>query len=191
MDAKKWTFPLVIYQYLENYDHFYWGKSFQSEIFSIELKKLQSLIYAYTGVNYNVESAEGRDKIKELFDTAFGLSYLICTDEQIEKLRSLFPHKAELFDLYQDEKPLIADFYTLIFDLLRQGFEYITLFSAFGIGDVMDIISQYKEKEIDKHVDDKDDILVEAIMVLLGDNFRKSFSRKELIAKYKFPNTPY
>ena len=191
MDAKKWTFPLVIYQYLENYEHFRWGKSFKSEIFNIELKKLQSLIFAFTGENYNIESSEGRDKIKELFDTAFGMDYLLCSDEQIEALRVLFPHKAKLFDSYQNKKPLIGDFYTLIFDLLHRGFDYISMYYAFGLDDVADIVLAYKEKEVDKPIDDKDDILVEAIMVLLGDNFRKVFRREELIDKYKFPNIPY
>lgn len=191
MDSKKWTFPLVIYQYLENYDHFRWGKSFKSEFFYIELKKLQSLIFAFTGENYNVESSEGRDKIKELFDTAFGMDYLLCSDEQIEALRVLFPHKAKLFDLYQIRKPLIGDFYTLIFDLLRRGFDYISMDYAFGLDDVADIVRAYKGKEVDNPIDDKNDILVEAIMVLLGDNFRKVFRREELIDRYKFPNIPY
>lgn len=187
MEADIWNFPLVIYQYLDNYYYFKIGYSFMEWPFKVELKKLQSLVFAYSGIDYNIESVEGRDKIKELFDNAFGSADLICSDSQIIQLRELFPYKAEVFDQYKSNMPRIGDFYSIIFDLLRLGFEYINLCYPVKYPVAVDIVRTFKAREIDLPVDNKNDILIEAIMILLGDRFRKSFTSTELIRNYHFP----
>lgn len=187
MEADIWNFPLVIYQYLENYCYFKIGYSFMEWPFKVELKKLQSLVFAYTGIDYNIESVEGRDKIKELFDNAFGRTDLICSYSQIMQLRELFPYKPEIYDKYKFKMPRIGDFYNIIFDLLRFGFEYITLCYPVKYPVAVDIVRTFKSREIDLPVDDKADILIKAIMILLDDSFRRSFPHSELIKNYHYP----
>lgn len=112
----------------------------------------------------------------------------LCSDKQLEKLKELFPHKVEIFNSFKQNRPSIGEFYLILFDVLRYGFHYITEFYEQKYPPEANIVHTFKDREIDKHIDDNDDILIKAIMVLLGDELcSRSFTRKELQDKYNYP----
>lgn len=186
MDARKWTFPVLICQYLENYNHFHNGNSFDKSPFKTELKKLNSVLYAFTGINYNVESEEGRDKIKEIFDNAFGLSGHICEPEKLIKIEKILPVKLKLFldDVIHMPRIKIGEIYSVLFNLLWLGFQGINYSVRIYDPISVNIIISAKKKN---KIDENEEIIFKAIMILLGDDFKKSFLKKELIENYKFP----
>lgn len=190
MELKNWEFPHLIYQYLENYYYFKWQYHFGDQIFryKYELKKLQAVLNAFTGKTFDIESDEGRDEIQELFEWGFELEDELCNDVELASLCSLFPQQRELFDKFKDYRPRKRDFYILLFDSLFYGFEYITTFYDVKYPPEANIVHTFKEREIDEHIDYNDDILIKAIMVLLGDELcGKTFTTKELKEKYGYP----
>lgn len=190
MELSKWEFSHLLYQYLENYYYFKWQYHFHNYPFRYELKKLEAVLNAFTGKKYNIESDEDRDEIQELIEYGFDLGDTLCSDKQLEKLKELFPHKVEIFNSFKQDRPSIGEFYLIIFDVLRYGFHYITTpeFYEQKYPPEANIVHTFKDREIDKHIDDNDDILIEAIIILLGDELcSQSFTRKELQDKYNYP----
>lgn len=116
----------------------------------------------------------------------------LCTDEELASLCKLFPQQRELFNNFKDKKPRKIEFYVLLFDVLFYGFEYITVFDYQKYPPEANIVHTFKDEVIDIPVDDNDDIIIEAIMVLLDDELcGKTFTTEELKEKYGYPVYPY
>lgn len=180
----------MLYKYLQHRLHFYW-KCHYSEYdpFKYELKILTSVVNAFTDNNFNIEDDEDRDAIQELLEFGFGLGDKLCTEEQLVLLKGLFPENVSQFEHFVDNKPTIGELYCILFDILRYGFEYITIFMEVDkYPPEANIVQTFKEKEIDRIIDDNDDIIIEAMKVLLGEDLcGQYFTTQELQNKYGYP----
>lgn len=108
----------------------------------------------------------------------------------LKNLKNFFQHKVEIFNSFKQDRPSIGEFYLIIFNVLRYGVHYITTpeFYEQKYPPEANIVHTFKDREIDKHIDDNDYILIEAIIILLGDELcSQSFTRKELQDKYNYP----
>lgn len=188
-----WEFPILLYRYLENEELFSaeWQYDFNDIPWEVraELKGFEAVLNAFTGGKYNIKTQKGRKEIRFAFMYGFNRTKDMCTDVQLKLLRDLFPYKSELYDKWENEKPLIGDLYEVMFGMVYCGFKYFTLFNDYPQGSVsLKIVEMFKSNEIDQHVDDMLDVFIKAIFILLGPDYERSISRSELIKKYGYPN---
>lgn len=187
-----WEFPILIYRFLENESMFAndWDCDFSDYPWEIraELKGYQAVLNAFTGGKYNITTNGGRRKIWKAFYSGFGRGECKCTDEQLERLKVLFPYRSDKFDYWRRyEKPTVGELYEVVFAALVHGFRFITVFNLLMRGPVpFEIIEKFKTREIDNYVDDMDDTFIKAILILLGPDFERKIGRTELI-KHGFP----
>ena len=187
----KWGLPQLLYKYIQHREHFYW-KYHYSELdpFKYELKILTSVVNAFTNNNFNIEIDEDRDAIQDLVEFGFGMEDKLCTEEQLVQLFDLFPERVEQFEHFIKNKPTIGEFYCILFDILRYGYEYLT---TLGIERVeyppeANIVHTFKDYEIDKQIDDNNDIIIEAMRILLGNEFcGQTFTDQELQKRFNYP----
>lgn len=189
---QRWEFPMLLYRFLEDESIFeedweYEYKDFPWE-FRVELKGFEAVLNAFTGGNYSIKSNGGRRKIHEAFLYGFGRGDNVCTEDQLNQLRELFPYRSDIFDYWKSKTPKIGPLYEVIFVSLMQGFKVITLFNDYPKGSVpFKIVETFKSKELDQHIDDMDDVFIKAILILLGPDFERSIGRDDLISKYGYP----
>lgn len=187
-----WEFPILLYRYLENEELFSaeWQYDFNDMPWEVraELKGIEAVLNAFTGGKYNIKTQKGRKEIRFAFMYGFNRAKDRCTDVQLKLLRDLFPYKSELYNKWENEKPLIGDLYEVMFGMVYHGFKYFTLFNDYPQGSVpLKIVEMFKSNEIDQHVDDMLDVFIKAIFILLGPDYERSISRSELIKKYGYP----
>lgn len=188
-----WHFSILLYRFLENESIFAddWEYDYNAYPWEVraELKGFQAVLNAFTDGKYNISTNGGRRKIWKAFMTGFGRGEIKCTEEQLEHLSELFPYRPDIFEYWrQHEKPTVGELYEVVFAALAHGFRYITLFSHYPQESLpFKIIERFKAKEIDDRVDDLDDTLIHAIIILLGPDFERKISRAELIQKYGYP----
>lgn len=155
----------------------------------IGLKQLQSVLYAFTGNNYDVETEKGRKKIRDAFEGGFGLANSYCNDVQIEQLKELLPVRYNYYSHFDREKPRVGVFYETLFHIVRAGYKYKTIFSGVLCAPkAFSILYDYKSNNIDKYITKHNDIFVEAMKIVLGENFKKTFTIGELIEFYNYPD---
>lgn len=181
----------MLYKYLQHRQYFYWkGKYSHHNPFKYELKILASVVSAFTDNNFDIEDDEDRDAIQDLVEFGFGMDDKLCAEEQLVKLIDIFPERVEQFEHFIEDKPTIGELYCILFDILRYGYEYLM---TFGIERMKyppeaNIVHTFKDNEIDRAIDDNDDIIIDAMKILLGNEFcNKIFSDKELQEKYNYP----
>ena len=99
MEKEIWDFRDMLYHYLryeyaligdEPYDRMPWSTQ-------IELKRLQSVVYAFTGQIYNLETKEGRNNIVEAFNSGFKQGLNTCDESQLMRLQAILPQKYNYF----------------------------------------------------------------------------------------------
>lgn len=187
-----WEFPMLLYRFIEN-EHMFkdkWKCKFGAYPWEIraELKRFQAVLNAFTNGKYRIQSNKGRQEIWRGFMHGFGRENNLCTDEQLEQLKELFPCWNNIFVDWEKEKPRVGTLYELVFAMLYHGFKYITSFSDYPQGSVaLKIVETYKRKEIDQYVDDRDDTFLKAILILLGPDFERSIGKSELITNWGYP----
>lgn len=184
-------FESMLYKYLDYEYIFSSDKQFEYWPWStqIELKRLQSMLFAFTNENYIVESENGKSKIRDVFKYGFGREDSYCNDGQIQQLKEILPQKYNYFTRFQREKPRVGQFYETLFCIVRAGHKYITLFSGTSCAPVaFSILDHYKSAQIDRYIAKHNDILIEAMKIVLGENFRKTFTTGELIKYYDYPD---
>ena len=188
---RRWRFPELLYKYLQHRSFFYWKGHFSEYApFKYELKILASVINAFTDNNFNIEVDDDRDAIQELVEFGFGMGDKPCTEEQLVRLIDLFPERVGQFEHLLKNKPTLGECYCLLFDILRYGFEYLMTFDIERVQfpPEANIVHTFKDNEIDRAIDDNDDIVIEAMKILLGNELcGKIFTDKELQEKYNYP----
>lgn len=186
---RKWGFEQMIYKYLQHREHFYMKYKYSEfDPFKYELKILTSVVNAFTDNDFDIVNDDDRDAIQDLVEFGFGMDEKPCTEEQLIRLINLFPENVAQFENIIENKPTIGDIYCILFDILQYGYEYIFTFYDVKYPPEANIVQTFKAKEIDKVVDDNDDIIIEAMKILLGNDFcNKTFTDLELQEKYKYP----
>ena len=196
IEFQKCGLPQLLYKYIQHREPFYWKYHYsESDPFKYELKILTWVVNALTDNEFDIEDVKDRDDkdrdaIQELVEFGFGMEDNLCTEEQLVHLIDLFPERVEQFEHFIKNKPTIGEFYCILFDILRYGYEYLT---TFGIERVeyppeANIVHTFKDYEIDKQIDDNNDIIIEAIRILLGNEFcGQTFTDQELQERFNYP----
>ena len=173
----KWGLPQLLYKYIQHREPFYLKYHYsESDPFKYELKILTWVVNALTDNEFDIEDV--------------GMEDNLCPEEQLVHLIDLFPERVEQFEHFIKNKPTIGEFYCILFDILRYGYEYLT---TFGIERVeyppeANIVHTFKDYEIDKQIDDNNDIIIEAIRILLGNEFcGQTFTDQELQERFNYP----
>ena len=102
----------------------------------------------------------------------------------------IFPERVEQFEHLIENRPTVGDFYCVLFDILRYGFEYLMTFDIERVQypPEANIVHTFKENEIDKVIDDNNVIVIRTMKILLGDELcGKTFTDQELREKYDYP----
>lgn len=197
-DRKEWDFPALIWEYCELRFYFKSTEIWNSYPWytQVELKKVCAVLNAITGCNYIVETLEGKKGIEDAFYHGFGLGSNLYTEEQAEQLKSLMKCP-ELFKyLGRLQLPYVCDFYDELYLAYEAGHKYITRFDFVNIeiknnDPVFKIINEFKFQEQDKFIYRMNRIIVKAMIILLGNNFERTFTTAELIEKYKYPDVEH
>lgn len=182
----KWTFDDFIYFYFE-WSHILWVGELDDEQ-TKSLLRLQSLVHAFGGKKFDLLTTESKHDMTFFVEKGLGMGHLPCYYDKILKLRRLIPHIFKYKEEFKNDPPFVIEFFTIIFDTLRLGYNYITAINETdGVDAERQLVCEYKRNVIDKWLDLKAKTLMDALKVLLGQVARKSFTEAELRVKYHFP----
>lgn len=154
-----------------------------------QMKWLQSVFNAITGKQVSIELRQGRKEIGECIEHCFGQGDEFVTDEQLVELQKLFPYHKKLFDKFSEEnQPRKRDFYYALLGAIYEGLDYLYM-SEINVKypSCEKAVNDYKTKVIDKHIIEHNKIFAQAIVVLLGKNYGRKYTRRELEDKYGMP----
>lgn len=175
-EIKEWDLETLLYTFLRleyaigSTGYF----SQRAQTTQYELKRLEYVLNEFTDGDYDVETPEGREEIEEAFYNGFGLGDNFCTREQITKLRKLLPPQKFNFLQIKNVRPRVGQFYEPLFLMLKTGYMYMTLFDDMScVSDAFRIVKFYKNNGIDKDVNAINATLIEAMKIVLGENFLK------------------
>ena len=175
-EIREWNLETMIYTFLRleyaigSTGHF----SQRSKMTQCELKRLEYVLNEFTDGEYNVETYEGREEIEDAFYNGFGLGKKFCTREQINKLKELLPPQKYNFLRLRDIRPRVGQFYEPLFRMVKAGYKYMSLFDDMNcVSDAFRIIKFYKDNEIDKDISNVNVTLIEAMKIVLGEEFTK------------------
>lgn len=152
-----------------------------------ELRQLQSLLNAITDGHYSVETIVGREDIKEAFFYGFDMQHVLYTEKQVMQIKELMQH-AEIESLIAKlgklNTPYLVNFYNELFIAHEAGYKYITAFDKLPMEVKMsapfNTINEFKIRELDPYIYRQNSIIEEAMMLLLGDKFRRGFNSENL-----------
>lgn len=192
MAEDTWEFPVLLYRFLEEENLFKgkWEYKFEAYPWEIraELKGFQAVLNAFTNGNYRVQSERGRHKIRHAFMHGFGKAKEKCTDEQLTRLKDLFPYWDNSFRDWQKDKPMVGALYEVAYAMLYHGFKFFTILNDYPKESVAyAIVETFHRKEICHVVDDLCDNFIKAILILLGPEFERKIERSELIQNWDYP----
>lgn len=188
--VQEWNFEAMIYLYLRfEYAFCDIGEFDQmSKNTQIELLKLQSILNAFTEGKYDIQSRNGRKAIEFAFTSGFDIGESLCSREKIIQLKNLFTCQNVNFQRLRKERILIKQIYEPIFQTLKAGYKYMTLFNTtVCLSNAQSIIASFKSSEIDSYIYGRNEILVDALKIILGISNDKHFTTHELIEKYNYP----
>lgn len=159
------------------YEELGWGEQ-------IYVLRILSLLRAFTGESLSTEDLAN---IGTLIDSCFGRGYEDCSDSIIEELKQIFPNN-RLLDRCKKNVQEKRNFYDFIYRTVRSGHRYINLFSGVLCAPLgFSVVDDYKIRNIDSVIVKHIKILVDAMKIILGGDFRKSFSLSELQECYGYP----
>ena len=97
------------------------------------VKILTWVVNALTDNEFDIEddkdrNDKDRDAIQELVEFGFGMEDNLCSEEQFVHLIDLFPERVEQFEHIIENKSTVGEFYCILFDILRYGYEYLMTF---------------------------------------------------------------
>lgn len=183
---RKLGFDQMLKMYLQHRQYFYWKCNYcEFNPFNHELRLLTSAVNAFTDNEFDIANDTHREAIQDLVEFGFGMEDNLCTEEQLARLKDLFPESTEQFDHFIKNKTTIGDIYCLLFDILLYGYEYVSTFFKVNYPLEANIIYKFKETDIYIIVVDNNNVLIEAMKILLGSDFcNKTFTYQELQEKY-------
>lgn len=195
-DHKEWSFCILLKEYMAEW--FFFGKKCGFEDLSwslqIEVRRIASVLDAFTGRCYDPMTVEGKQEIIDAFEQGFNLKDELCTDEQLEELRVLLPQVDDLYSEFEDERPIVSDFYRYLFAAYQASYDYVTVFDDLADCQYTDeffVVDAFKRKEINAYIVEKAKTIFKCFKVLLGDMVEKKFTMSELIENYGYPDVDY
>lgn len=195
-DHKDWSLGKLITEYMAEWVYFGMGGTFDKLPWSlqIEVRRITSVLNAFTGGNYDPTTPEGKQEIIDAFEGGFNIGDELCSDEQLEQLQELLPQVDDMFSEFEDERPRVSDFYRYLFAAYQASYDYVTAYDDlvdFKYTDAFFVVDAFKRKNINTHIVEKVKIIFKAFKILLGDMSRLRFTTSELIEKYNYPDVPY
>lgn len=193
---KEWSFAKLLTEYMAEWVFFGRECRFETLPWSlqIEVRRITSVLNAFTGGSYDPTTAEGKQEIIDAFEQGFNRQDELCTDEQLEELKVLLPQVDDLYSEFDDERPIVSDFYRYLFTAYQASYDYITVFDDLvdsRYTDAFFVIDAFKRKKINTHINQKVKIIFKCFKILLGDMFNKRFTTSELIKNYGYPDVDY
>lgn len=194
-ERKRWTFPILLYEYLELDCFFERDTPFKElEWFNqVEMKKVASVYNAFTGLHCDVESGNGMEAIRYAFETGFGRADIVCSNEQIIRICELLNH-SDIREQIIMEGPTIGILYSQSLEAIKAEYNYYTAYNWFKTlysyderSRGFEIVDEYMYQRICKPVAKLSNNFYKAIEILLGKEFERTFTIEELIDKYDYP----
>lgn len=195
-DHKEWSFDKLLTEYMAEWVFFERKGSFDKLPWSlqIEVKRIVSVLNAFTGRSYDPSTTEGKQEIIEAFEHGFNHQNKKCTDEQLYQLRELLPQVDDIFSEFEDERPCVSDFYIYLFAAYKACYNYLTAFEDlvdYKYTDSFFVIDAFKRKKINTHIVEKVKIIFKVFKILLGDMCTQKFTTSVLIENYGYPDVEY
>lgn len=196
-DIKKWNFHALLWEYLEI--RFYFKSDEPWEAYpwftQVELQKINAVLNAFTDGHYTVETMEGKKEIEDTFCCGFGHYLDLYTEKQAMQIKELLNGHRSFRELGKMKMPSVGPFYQELFIAFEAGHKYITKFD-FLPHDIkgsptFQILNGFKFEKQDKLIYKINRKLSDAMLILLGDKFRRSFTTAELIEKYNYPDVDH
>lgn len=193
---EQWTFAKLLTEYMAH-DIFFERDCALKELpwsLQIEVKRIVAVLNAFTGGNYEAESKDGKRKINEAFSEGFQFSDNRCSVEQLSQLRELFPVIEDMFDefeVYEEGRPRICEFYRHLFALYHASYKYVTAFDDLRKNmytDAFLVFDAFKRKKINTYIIDQVKTIYKAFKILLGEMLSQKYSTPELVDKYGYPH---
>lgn len=196
-DRKEWDFRALLWEYLEIRFYFKSDEPWEEYPWftQVELQKVNAVLNAFTDEKYIVETMEGKREIEEAFCTGFGHYYDLYTETQAMLIKELFKGHGAFRDLAKLKMPTVGRFYEELFLAFEAGHKYITKFDFVPLdirrGPAFRILNGFKYEKQDKLIYKINRKFCEAMLILLGDKFRRTFTTAELIEKYNYPDVAH
>lgn len=196
-DITEWSFFDLLWEYLEIKYYFKSDEPWEEYPWftQVELKKIVAVLNAFTGGNYIVETMEGKKKIDEVFCTGFGHYFDFYTEKQMLEIKKSLKGHGLFRELGKTTFPAVGYFYKELFKTFEAGHKYITKFDFLPLNikkdPVFQILNGFKFERQDKLIYRFNRKVCEAMMILLGEKFRRTFTTAELIANYGYPNVEH
>ena len=163
----------------KNFDELSWGTQ-------IETLRLIAALRAFTDKEYDISNLE---PIASAFYSCFGVGYEDLDNNDIEELKQFFPGVEQRLDTCKNNCLRKENFYRPLFRIIGAGYEYLTMFNGVLCADKGFIaIDRYKSLNIDRFICEQNYQLIQAMKVVLGGNFRKTFTIQQLIENYGYPS---
>lgn len=196
-DITEWSFFDLLWEFLEI--RFYFKSEDPWEEYpwytQVELKKIIAVLNAFTRGNYIVETMDGKKEIDHAFCTGFGHYYNFYSEKQMFEIKKLLKDHGLFRQLGKTALPRVGQFYEELFKAFEAGHKYITKFDFLSLNikkdPVFQILNGFKFERQDKLIYKFNQKVCESMMILLGEQFRKTFTTAELIANYSYPNVEH
>lgn len=196
-DRKEWDFRALLWEFLEM--RFYFKSKDPWEEFpwftQIELKKVTAVLNAFSDVNYIVETIEGKKEIEDAFCLGFGKYFECYTEKQVQEINKVLNGHYNFQPVGKTKFPTIGPLYEELFRAFDAGHKYITKFDFIDLeikrSPVFQILDRFKFEKQDKHINKFNCKICEAMVILIGNKFRKIFKTTELIENYGYPNVDH
>lgn len=195
-DHREWSFGKLLIEYMGEWVFFGMNGSFDKLPWSlrIEVRRIVSVLNAFTGRSYDPSTTEGKQEIIDAFEQGFNQRDNKCTDEQLNQLRELLPQIDDIFSEFENERPCVIDFYRYLFAAYQASYDYVTAFDDlvdYKYTDAFFVADAFKRKKIHPHIVEKVKIIFKGFNILLGDMCKQKFTTSELIDNYNYPNVEY
>ena len=196
-DIAEWSFYDLLWEYLEL--RFYFKSKEPWEEYpwftQVELQKITAVLNAFTDNHYIVETIDGKREIDEAFCTGFGHYFEFYTENQMLEIKKLLKGHGLFRQLGKTGLPTVGQFYKELFQAFEAGHKYITMFDFLPLNvkrdPVFQILDEFKFERQDKIIYSYNRKLCEAMMILLGGPFRRTFTTTKLIENFGYPNVDH
>lgn len=195
-DYKEWSFDKLLTEYMAAWVFFRTDVRFEKLPWSlqIEIRRITSVLNAFTGISYDPTTAEGKQEIIDAFEQGFNLQDELCTDEQLDELKVLLPQVDDLYSEFEKERPIVSDFYRHLFAVYQASYDYVTAFDDLTdchYTDAFFVVDAFKRKKINTHIVEKVEIIFKCFRILLGDMVKIRITTSDLIEKCGYSDVDY
>lgn len=196
-DITEWSFYDLLWEYLEI--RFYFKSEEPWEEYpwftQVELQKITAVLNAFTEKHYIVKTMDGKKEIEEAFCTGFGHHLDFYTEKQMLVVKKLFKEHGLFRKLGKTIFPTTGLFYEELFQAFEAGHKYITKYDYLPLNikrdPVFQILNGFKVERQDKLIYKFNRKIYEAMIILLGETFKRTFTTAELIDQYGYPNVEH